>query len=292
MVVTDITLMGSRTLAFARDGVLQEIMILKADKILPMKRNQQYISIVYIDATGKSHNPKLHVRYDVALAAQNQGVRLQIPKSQTDLRVLRGLSRHGNTVETLGFRVRTGEVVPFRCRDMLRYENDKGSVPLIWMSDVCAKSGSTQKGRAKPGFIDTGAKPVFKITHNIALVRRFSAGDCGIKVIAEEFIKRPGGPSQIGIENHVNYIIHPNFPDDYALVRGLVVYLNSTPVQAFFKCMCGTTQVSAHDLRALPVPSLEGLRRVGLDKSSAEECIGLVENEAELQPRGVENVAP
>ena len=67
----------------------------------------------------------------------------------------------------------------------------------------------------------------------------------------------------IGFENHLN-IIHENkkgMPEQIA--RGLAMFLNTTPVDLFFRRFNGHTQVNAADLRLLKYPSREILTSLG-----------------------------
>ncbi|WP_200339261.1 hypothetical protein, partial [Rhodovibrio sodomensis] len=282
-VVESITLIGSRKLAFARDDVLQEIVILKAQRSSGEKLEQNEICISYMDGYSNTGGREVVVRPNVVFPERQKNARLQIPTSQEDLKILNSFARHTETVETAGFRVRTGEVVPFRCQNSLKFEPRNGRVPLIWMSDVCPTKKNNARKRAQPRFIDATSKSAINFTQNLALVRRFSAGDNGVKVMSQECLKTTESSEKIGIENHVNYIFHKEFHDDENLIRGLVKYLNSLPVQTYFKCVCGTTQVSAHDLRALPVPSLEKLRRVALDEHSSADTIADTEEASESE---------
>jgi adenine-specific DNA-methyltransferase len=85
-------------------------------------------------------------------------------------------------------------------------------------------------------------------------VRRFSAKEEPRRLIAA--VLRAGvlpGPS-LGLENHLNFIHRPGgcLNDEEAF--GLAVLLNSWLVDAYFRLSNGNTQVSATELRALPLP--------------------------------------
>ena len=65
------------------------------------------------------------------------------------------------------------------------------------------------------------------------------------------------------------------------LARGLVAFLNSTPVDQFFRQFSGHTQVNATDLRNMRYPSLDALLRLGAAwasmPASQQELDALVE---------------
>lgn len=50
---------------------------------------------------------------------------------------------------------------------------------------------------------------------------------------------------------------------DTEICYGLMVYLNSTFIDNFFRQFSGHTQVNASDLRKLPYPTLNTLREIG-----------------------------
>jgi adenine-specific DNA-methyltransferase len=67
----------------------------------------------------------------------------------------------------------------------------------------------------------------------------------------------------LGFENHLNVFPHAKqgLPED--LTRGLVSYLNSTMVDAYFRRFSGHTQVNATDLRRIGYPSRDALKQLG-----------------------------
>src|SRR5205807_2536891 len=84
----------------------------------------------------------------------------------------------------------------------------------------------------------------------------------------------------VGFENHLNYfhIQGQGLPMD--LAKGLAAFLNSTPVDVYFRQFNGHTQVNATDLRSLDYPTGEQLvqlgRKVsdrGLDQAALDEIV-------------------
>jgi len=49
---------------------------------------------------------------------------------------------------------------------------------------------------------------------------------------------------------------------------GLSLWLNSTPLDDYFRTFSGHTQVNATDLRTLPFPPVNALRRIGAGRAS------------------------
>src|SRR5262249_38052713 len=115
------------------------------------------------------------------------------------------------------------------------------------------------------------------------LVRRFSAKEEKRRVVATAYDPERVPGAWVGFEYHLNYY-HRNgtgVPAD--LARGLVAFLNSTIVDAFFRQFNGNTQVNATDLRSLRYPTREQLhalgRRVRSGTPPQEELDQLIESE-------------
>jgi adenine-specific DNA-methyltransferase len=67
----------------------------------------------------------------------------------------------------------------------------------------------------------------------------------------------------IGIENHLNYFHVRGHGLDRGLAVGLYAFLNSTPIDRYFRRFSGHTQVNATDLRALAYPDRDTLQAMG-----------------------------
>lgn len=96
------------------------------------------------------------------------------------------------------------------------------------------------------------------------VVKRFSSKEEKRRVVANlvtpnDFRNYP----MLGFENHLNvfHIDKSSLPD--ALASGLMVYLNTTAVDAHFRRFSGHTQVNATDLKQMKYPSREALIKLG-----------------------------
>ena len=69
----------------------------------------------------------------------------------------------------------------------------------------------------------------------------------------------------VGLENHLNYIRGVSRELDEELAYGLSALLNSTFLDRFFRISNGNTQVSATELRAMPLPAERDIRSIGVD---------------------------
>ena len=95
------------------------------------------------------------------------------------------------------------------------------------------------------------------------LVKRFSAKEERKRIVACVYDPTKIKSETTGFENHLNFLHtdgHGMYP---ALAFGLAAYLNSTPVDVYFRQFSGHTQVNATDLRSIPFPSLAKLQALG-----------------------------
>ena len=72
----------------------------------------------------------------------------------------------------------------------------------------------------------------------------------------------------MGLENHLNYIRGVSSELDEELACGLSALLNSSFLDQYFRISNGNTQVSATELRAMPLPSERGIRLIGAEVSA------------------------
>jgi adenine-specific DNA-methyltransferase len=67
----------------------------------------------------------------------------------------------------------------------------------------------------------------------------------------------------VGLENHLNYIYRRKGELTEKEAFGLAALLNSELIDNYFRTFNGNTQISATELRALPLPSLALIEKLG-----------------------------
>jgi adenine-specific DNA-methyltransferase len=164
------------------------------------------------------------------------------------------------TLPDLGIGVSTGKVVDFRNRHYLTDNLDiPGVMPMIYQSNI--RSGGIdwpQTNARKPqGFvaIDDAAIRQLLPQGPYVVVKRQTAKEDRRRVIAALW----DGPSRVAFDNKTNYLHESNNPLERNLARGLMLWLNSTALDRYFRAFSGHTQVNAGDLRRLPFPCREDL---------------------------------
>lgn len=197
------------------------------------------------------------------------------------------------SLEDLGLSVSTGKVVDFRVREFLMnragrvnrteptngtdktsatserdkmISNDADTVPLIYPHNL--QNGTVNYPIIHPkkfNAIRISPKTESSLieTGNYVLVKRFSAKEEKRRVTATLFTGDSAGSSKVGFENHLNYFHCKGSGLEADVARGLVVYLNSSLVDAYFRQFSGHTQVNAADLRYLKYPTRAELERLG-----------------------------
>lgn len=173
------------------------------------------------------------------------------------------------SLEELGLKVSTGRVVDFRAKEYLQngLEIDGArAAPLIYPHNM--KSGRVvypveraKKYDAIRIIPETQSQLVESGTY--VLVKRFSAKEEKRRITAALFEKPNAPGDKIGFENHLNYFHASGSEIEPALAKGLVIYLNSSLLDEYFRRFSGHTQVNATDLRYLKYPTRAELEALG-----------------------------
>ncbi|HEY4249232.1 MAG TPA: Eco57I restriction-modification methylase domain-containing protein [Lacunisphaera sp.] len=255
----------SRTAAFSNEAVLQENIILRAERSSTPPSTVE-ISSSHGDFTDSVRSQLLPWPEIVSPQDEEAFVRLPANEREHSARVqLAGLN---GRLSDLNLTVSTGKVVDFRARDHLRPEGGNGSYPLLYPSHFEAGLLRWPKiGGKKPNAIHVPAtRTDLLIPAGVyVVVRRFSSKEEKKRIVASllDPTRLPPGVEWIGIENHLNYFHEAGHGLPLTMAKGLVAYLNWSVVDAYFRHFNGHTQVNATDLRSLPFPSTETLVAVG-----------------------------
>jgi adenine-specific DNA-methyltransferase len=105
--------------------------------------------------------------------------------------------------------------------------------------------------------------PLLLPNRTYVVMRRFSAKEEHRRIVAAPLFEGELPGEAIGLENHLNYVHRPkgSILRDEAI--GLAALLGSALVDRYFRISNGNTQVSAAELRKLPLPSRELLETIG-----------------------------
>lgn len=199
-----------------------------------------------------------------------------VPATDKDENAVTWMSKAPTTLDELPFNVSTGRVVDFRSRDKLTTKPTTNTVPIVYPAHF------NQQGITHPK--PTVTKPQYYISNDIesdknlvpagsyVLVKRFSAKEEKRRIVAAVW----DGPIA-AFDNKTNFFHHNGQGLDAQLAVGLAKWLNSTPVDNFFRVFSGHTQVNAGDLKMMPYPTTEQLREIAtLSHLSPDEAVSTV----------------
>jgi adenine-specific DNA-methyltransferase len=255
----------SRAAAFRKDDVLQENIILCATKGRP---DSSFVDVTV--SLGVSDLDRARARcvpgVGVIDLAQHDPV-LRVPGDEVDDRVLEFVGELPETLGSLGLAVSTGPVVAFRASKHLRLQPEPATVPLLWLSNIryMTVEWSAERKSAKPKYVvdDDSSRRLLTASGNYVLIRRFSAKEEYRRITAAPLFKGQLPGNRIGIENHLNYIYRPGGQLSAEQVVGLSAVLGSQLINRYFRIHNGHTQVNATELRAIPLPSMSSIERLG-----------------------------
>jgi adenine-specific DNA-methyltransferase len=260
----------SRNKAFQEDEVLQENVIMEG------VRGGTPAPVIISSSTDQTFEgmTEWKVAQSQIVHPEDPDLIMHLTASGMDAEVRERLSTFGCSLEDLGIQVSTGPVVDFRLKDYIQNTADSETVPLIYPFHFQGLRVVWPKNPfRKPDFIGNRGEVGRWLMPNgyYVLVRRLSSKEERRRIVASLFEPGAVKSNKIGFENHLN-VFHcgqGGLPPE--LASGLVVYLNSTLVDAFFRQFSGHTQVNAADLRRLPYPSRDDLVLLGTCMSGGKE---------------------
>ena len=215
----------------------------------------------------------------------NGGVVWPIPRSIEDVALLRAALKSKFRLADYGYRVRIGAYVWNRDKRP-KYESIKdvrraktmSAMPLLWSRDISADGivhfdGSEMEGD-EHRFVDLGDKCHSSVvTRPSVVIQRVTSNDQPRRLVAGPVPKHVfdtyGG--FVG-ENHV-VILEQELGKPALSPAQLSKLLAARPVERYFRCISGATNVSAFELRQLVLPDPEVLKSALKQCASMEEAV-------------------
>ena len=262
----------SRSKVFGDLGVLQETII------VALSRGEQSRSVRLSSSSDYRDQPVVR---DVAASQVVTDDFVFVPVSREDAQAVEWMRRARYTLADLGLTVSTGRVVDFRLRDCLRMRHEHDVEPMVYPGNVVEGAVVHPRLSVKKPQWFKGTEPLrarmLVPAGTYVLVKRFTAKEERRRVVAAVWSDDGRRPA---FDNKLNYIHRSGRGLDEDLASGLAVWLNSKPVDDFFRVFSGHTQVNAGDLRQMKFPSIDQLTQLGRS--------GLDPDAAVLQVMGVE----
>lgn len=257
-----IHLFDSRTKAFKDDNVLQENVIIHLEK-----GGQQTAVTISTSTDDKFEDVVVRQeQFDRIVHPDDPEKFIHIP-SKSIKRLAKRSAWVSHSLSDLGLKISTGPVVDYRLKNYLIKLPQNGNAPLLYPAHFT--SGDLEWPRMdikKPNAIEQNPETLKWLYPSgfYCVVRRFSSKEEKRRIVASVIDPAIfGSATMIGIENHLN-VFHQDkrgLPEEIS--RGLAVFLNSTPVDEYFRSFNGHTQVNATDLKLMKYPHFEDLARLG-----------------------------
>lgn len=252
-VITDIHLFESRDKVFNGESVLQETIIIKIRKTnkrpdtirITSSSDSNFNEIKTFDAPYQTVVPKNKFVYLIT--------------SSEDANVLDRINKLSSTLPDINLKMKTGLIVDFRTREILRDKMEEGAFPLLYSQHI--KDGKVIWPIGKEGeVIKTDHKAYLQPNGNFLLVKRFTSKEerrrlqCGI-FLQKHYAKY----SYISTQNKINFIAC----DSPCVTYGLYVLLNSSLYDNYYRILNGSTQVNSTEINLIPVPERNIIEEMG-----------------------------
>jgi|SRR3989344_5779175 len=285
-----IHIFDSRDKAFNKDGVLQENVILHGKKDSKINRSQYEVRISSCYGLSDIENTTTIEIPLAEIITPEEDYVLHIPTEVTQREVVKIVKSWKYNLHSLGLNVSTGPIVPFRAREILTQNPIGQNVPLLWLHNIKTMNISWPTKSRKPQYvkITDRARKLLVPNGNYVLVRRFSAKEEKKRIVAAPLTSEILKSQFVGIENHINYIYRKIGELSEIEALGLAAILNSSLLDSYFRIFNGNTQVSATELRNLPLPSSRIIEKIGLliksnhlnDQETDEKVVNLIKQYA------------
>lgn len=263
-----IHLFDSRKEAFQRDEVLQENVIISARRTKP-NGNRPKIALSFSHGLRDLKERQTSEFYlDELLDMNSYQKILHLPSSDTEAKVIRLFKSWQGSLNSYNIQISTGPVVSFRAKRFI-YPEPKAELslaPLYWLHNALKMSVVWPLNKSGKGeYIQVCDRSLSLLipNKNYIFLRRFSSKDDSSRLIATPYFADTVEADLIGVENHLNYIYRPNGHLDRNEILGLAALLNSNLFDTYFRTFNGNINVSATELREMPLPSLETIKQIG-----------------------------
>lgn len=208
-------------------------------------------------------------------ALSRSGEAWTIPRTESDMALLAKVSKSPYRIADYGYQVRIGVFVWNRDPRPTYFDpsshvrsNECSLFPLIWSSDIGTdfklKFGAKENAHLEPSWVAFGSENQSGVVKRAAvLLQRVTSNDQPRRLVGAvmplEFVTEHGG---FVAENHVvvlEQIAAGVSPEKLARL------LACKPIDRYFRCISGSTNVSAYELRHLPLPQPSAVSTIPLD---------------------------
>lgn len=250
----------SRDKVFEQESVLQETMIIKIQKAVPMP---QSIRITSTETTHDFQKMQIQVVPSKLVVKQDENQYVYLVTNPADVDTLECLSILPHTLPDLQMKMKTGLTVDFRERGHLFDVPAKDRVPMFFSQHL--KDGRIVFPVGKHGeFLDTRKRSLLQPNENYLFVKRFTAKEEPRRLQSSIYLQADFSQYQeISTQNKLNFITGIKKPLSTFLVYGLYCLFNSTLYDRYYRILNGSTQVNSTEVNTMPMPSRDGIEHLG-----------------------------
>jgi len=257
-VLQHIHLFVSRDKVFEKESVLQETIIIKVEKT-DMKPQRIHITTTQTNRDF-SEKTEFEAPYETVVSGEDAYVYLVTNAQEVD--TLRQLNRWGDTLPSIGLKMKTGLTVDFRNREALRDTAEDDAVPLFFAQHI--QNGKVVFPAGKESeYLVTDQPGLLQKNTNYLFVKRFTAKEehrrlqCGVYLA-----RRNPKYAKISTQNKINFICGMRELSE-CVVYGLYVLFNSTLYDCYYRILNGSTQVNSTEINSMPVPPMSTIEAMG-----------------------------
>ncbi len=264
----NVHLFDSRKETFQRDDVLQENVIISARR---KQSNGEQPRVTVSSSHGLKDLQQRQTRefyLNELLDTKSYQKILHLPTSDDETRVIRLFKSWEGSLNAYNIEISTGPVVSFRAKGFI-HSDDRGGLslaPLYWLHNTSKMRliwPLNKSGKGEYIQVCDQSLSLLIPNKNYVLLRRFSSKDDASRLIATPYFADTVDADVIGVENHLNYIYRPSGHLDRKEILGLAALLNSTLFDTYFRTFNGNINVSATELREMPLPPLDTINQIG-----------------------------
>lgn len=253
-----IHLFVSRDKVFEKESVLQETIIIK------VKKTASKPDTITISTTQCNRDFANRTVFDAPYTTVVNGDEcyVYLVTNEDEANTLKTLNGLGETLPSIGLRMKTGLTVDFRNRDALRDSAEENAVPLFYSQHIQDGKVVFPVGKEHE-YIVTEQSGLRQQNTNYLFVKRFTTKEerrrlqCGVYLAR----KHPEY-TEISTQNKINFICGLRELSE-CVVYGLYVLFNSTLYDCYYRILNGSTQVNSTEINAMPVPPMNIIEAMG-----------------------------
>lgn len=244
----------------SREGVFADVLQETLLSVYKANSKRKPVKVAFLDV---KENGYLKIEHGGAYnLSENKEAPWMLPRSYSQGRTILIAQNKNFYLKNLGYKVSTGPLVWNRHKEKLKTKKCKNCIPVIWAESINSSGVFNFKVSGKNHSAwyvsESKEKDANIIKQSCILLQRTSSTEqnrrLSCAVLPQSFIDSSGG--HVVIENHINMIKHISI-HAYITQETLIVFLNSNFVDQIFRCINGSTAVSAYELESMPIPSPE-----------------------------------